>query len=395
MFLKKTKIKTGFFKPAPKTTALAIQYFLFFGVLGILLPFFNLYCYRLGFSGFQIGILSSMQTGAAVIFPLLWGALADRFDARKPIYVLCNTASAALWSLLLLTTGFYPMLVIVLFYSIFRAPVISFLEAFSMDILGSKKKSYGTVRAWGTISFIATVITVGRLTDTISIRIIVPLIFAGMLVQSLCSLALPSLKGRPREAGIAKIVRQKHVAVFLLCGFIMLVSHGAYYGFFSIHLENLGFDATFTGFAWALASVAEIVVMLFSRFIFSRFSLESVLLFSFFTASVRWVLVSFATSGLLIMFSQVLHAATYGAFHMASILYIDTYSPEGLKTVGQAINNSVSYGLGMMVGIFAAGYFYDRFGTAPLFGASAAVALAGAFILMAGIRKKPNPNKRP
>ena len=57
----------------------------------------------------------------------------------------------------------------------------------------------------------------------------------------------------------------------------MLVSHGAYYGFFSIHLENLGYGSTFIGIAWALASTAEILVMIKSDKIFDRFSLENVL----------------------------------------------------------------------------------------------------------------------
>jgi len=78
--------------------SLALQYFLYFAVLGIFLPFFNLYCYHLGFSGLQIGTLSAIQTGATVIFPLVWGALADRFAARKSIYLLCNVVSAGLWS---------------------------------------------------------------------------------------------------------------------------------------------------------------------------------------------------------------------------------------------------------------------------------------------------------
>ncbi|MCK7511327.1 MAG: MFS transporter [Desulfobacterales bacterium] len=57
----------------------------------------------------------------------------------------------------------------------------------------------------------------------------------------------------------------------------MLVSHGAYYGFFSIHLATLGYTGTFIGGAWALASAAEIVAMLYSEAIFKRFALERVL----------------------------------------------------------------------------------------------------------------------
>ncbi|HPA15188.1 MAG TPA: MFS transporter, partial [Desulfobacterales bacterium] len=69
------------------------QYFLYFGVLGIFIPYFNLYCYHLGFNGFQIGILSSIRSFALVLFPLFWGIMADRFHIRRPLYILCNFIS--------------------------------------------------------------------------------------------------------------------------------------------------------------------------------------------------------------------------------------------------------------------------------------------------------------
>jgi len=362
--------------------ALSLQYFLFFGVVGIILPFFNLYCYHLGFSGFQIGALFSVQTGATVIFPVLWGALADRFNARKPIYVLCNFTCAAAWSFFLLTTEFLPMLIITLFFGVFRAPVISFMEAFSMDILGEQKTSYGRVRAWGTISFISVVILMGRLTDIYSINIIVPLILAGIVMQSLGALIMPDVKSdKPKTTLPVSALAQKKIVVFLLGGFLMLVSHGTYYGFFSIHLENLGFGTMFIGFAWALASIAEITVMIGSNRLFARFTLEKVLIFSCFAACARWIILFFAVSPASLLCSQLLHAITYGAFHMASILYIDRVSPAGAKTIGQALNNSVTFGMGMMIGVFVNGYLFDLLGSTPLFIGSAAVAAAGGLVL--------------
>lgn len=362
--------------------ALSLQYFLFFGVLAIFMPFFTLYCYHLGFSGLQIGALSSVQTGATVVFPILWGALADRFNARKPVFVLCNLTCAVAWSFFLLTTEFIPMLVIAVFFGIFRAPVISFMEAFSMEILGGQKTSYGTIRAWGTGSFISVVILLGRLTDIYSINIIVPLILAGLLLQSLGSLMMPAVRHDRQEKRVpVSALARKKIVVFLLCAFLMLVSHGAYYGFFSIHLEKLGFGNVFVGFAWALASLAEITVMINSRRLFARFSLENVLIFSFFAASARWIVLFLAVSPTAILFSQLLHAITYGAFHMASILYIDRVSPAGAKTFGQALNNSVTFGMGLMIGIFINGYFFDLIGSAPLFIGSAVVAAAGGLVL--------------
>src|SRR5210317_1260394 len=101
------------------------QYFIYFGVLGIFLPYFNLYCYHLGFTGVQIGALSGLRSVAMVIFPLVWGIMADRLNMRRPIYILCNFISSAVWVMFLVTTEFWPMLIITAFYGMFYAPIIS------------------------------------------------------------------------------------------------------------------------------------------------------------------------------------------------------------------------------------------------------------------------------
>jgi PPP family 3-phenylpropionic acid transporter len=181
----------------------------------------------------------------------------------------------------------------------------------------------------------------------------------------------------------AKSLAQRRVLVFLFCAFLMLVSHGAYYGFFSIHLENLGYGTTFIGLAWALASTAEILVMIRSDQIFNRFSLEAVLIFSFMVAALRWFILFFAQSVPAILLSQGLHALTYGTFHMASILYIDRLAPDKAKTLGQAVNNAVTYGLGLMVGFFINGYLFEITGSFALFIISSLIALSGGLFFWA------------
>ena len=359
------------------------QYFLYFGVMGIYLPYFNLYLYHIKLSGFQIGVLSALRSVLLVLFPVLWGMLADRFQARRAIYVSCNIASAVIWSLYLCTTRFEWLVMITLGYGIFFSPIISFLEAITMDALGKEKHRYGQTRAWGSIAFIAVVISVGRVIDAYPVGIILPLILAGGLIQSVVSLGAPSVRtarrqGLSRDTG--QLISLKSI-VFLTCAFLMLLSHGAYYGFFSIHLEKLGFDKTFIGISWAVASAAEIIVMIYSGRLFKRFPLETVMVFSFSIAAMRWFLLAFVDSGPVILITQVLHAFTYGAFHMSSILYVDALSSEASKTLGQAVNNAVSYGLGLMAGFFLSGYLYETIGSHALFMTSGGVALSGGLIM--------------
>jgi PPP family 3-phenylpropionic acid transporter len=359
------------------------QYFIYFGVMGIFLPYFNLYCFNLGFSGLQIGVLSGLRSVAMVIFPLIWGLLADRLNMRRPLYILCNVVSSAVWAMFLFTVDFWPMLVITAFYGMFYAPIISFLEAVTMDVLGTAKKSYGRIRVWGSISFIVMVIVLGKIIDVYSIDIILVLILAGSMMLAVISVGIPAIKAPKQDLltpGAGSLL-VKPVIVFLFCAFLMLVSHGAYYGFFSIHLANMGYGSTFIGITWALASTAEILVMIKSDKIFNRFSLENVLFFSFMVAAVRWMILFLAHSATLILLSQILHAITYGTFHMASILYIDRLAPDKAKTLGQAVNNALTYGLGLMVGFFVNGYVYEITGSFTLFLMSSLIALAGGLLL--------------
>jgi len=368
------------------------QYFLYFGVMGVFLPFFNLYCYHLGFSGFQIGVLSGIRSVALVVFPLFWGLVADRFHARRKIYIGCNLVSTLFWALLLFRADFNTMAVIIALYGMFYAPIISFLEAFTMDALGDDKKSYGRLRAYGSISFILTVLILGKVLDLAGVGIIVTPILAGSLVQAVAAFKIPDVQIKKRvseRAGLRFFMRPR-VLVFLTCAFLMLVSHGTYYGFYSIHLETLGLDKTFIGFSWALASTAEILVMVKSDRLFARFSLEKVLVFSFVVAALRWLILFTTAAPVIILLSQVLHAVTYGTFHMASILYIDRLTPDASKTMGQAVNNAVTYGLGLVVGFLFSGILYERLGAYNLFGISSLIALAagGGFCLLYLFQRK-------
>ena len=100
----------------------------------------------------------------------------------------------------------------------------------------------------------------------------------------------------------------------------------------------------------------------------------------------RWLILYWAVSPVIIMLSQVLHAFTYGAFHMASILYVDQLSPREGKTLGQAVNNSVTYGLGLMVGFYLNGWLYTHVSVFVLFFISAWIAMAGGIVVRGWVR---------
>ena len=367
---------------------ISIQYALYFGTLGVFLPYFNLYCHHLGFSGVQIGALSSLRSVVLVIFSLAWGAVADRFQIRKPLYVLCNAISTLVWSFYFIADTFWTMLLVTAVYGVFYAPIIAFLETFSMDLLEGGKSAYGAIRVWGSIAFIVVVMTVGWALGWLPIHVILVFIFVGSTLLSLVGLKMPVAAGAVQKPSFRKSIKafiNQRILVFLICAFLMLASHGAYYGFFSIYLESLGFGSSFIGIAWALAIIAEILVMINSKRIFQYVSLEKALAIAFVIAFLRWTLLGTLHTWYAVLALQVLHAGTYAVFHMASILYMDHLSPEGAKTLGQSINNAVTYGLGLMAGFFVSGFLYEQAGASVTFMVSALLAMLGG-VIFAGYR---------
>ena len=132
--------------------------------------------------------------------------------------------------------------------------------------------------------------------------------------------------------------------------------------------------------------------MVKSNRIFSRFSLENVLFFSFLVAAVRWMILFFSESAAIMLLSQILHSVTYGTFHMASILYVDRLAPDNAKTLGQAVNNGLTYGFGLMVGFFVNGYLYETTGSFVLFLSSSLIALSAGLFFQSyqlATRKRP------
>jgi PPP family 3-phenylpropionic acid transporter len=83
-----------------------------------------------------------------------------------------------------------------------------------------------------------------------------------------------------------------------------------------------------------------------------------------------------------LLFAQVLHAATFGAFHAASIGYVHKLFRGRLQSRGQAIYGSISFGVGGAIGALASGYAWDLWGPALTFTLAAASALAGMLILL-------------
>ena len=70
---------------------------------------------------------------------------------------------------------------------------------------------------------------------------------------------------------------------------------------------------------------------------------------------------------IVLIFTQCLHAATFGVYHAVAIQYIHREFKGAHQGRGQALYSSVSFGAGLAFGTLISGYLYDSFGSMEIF----------------------------
>jgi PPP family 3-phenylpropionic acid transporter len=364
---------------------LSSLYFWFFALLGALLPYWSLYLEDRGFSYLQIATLMATIQLTKVVAPNVWGWLGDKTGQRVKLVRLGSVLGAVCFTGVLLEPGFYGLLLVMLAFTFFWNAVLPLYEVITLQSLGRDRERYGRVRLWGSVGFIASVALVGVILDYVALKwlplILMPL-FGGIIVAAF---RVPAESGntRPRrENGHLKaIVLQSTVLAFFAMNFLLQVSHGAYYTFFSIHLENLGYDKVAIGLLWSLGVLAEIGLFLVMHRLLRSSSIRMIALGALALTLLRWILIAEYTDVLaILLFAQCLHAASYGALHAISVNFIHRCFGEQHHGQGQALYSGLTFGAGGAIGAWLSGFLVEWQGTSLAFWGSA-VATAVALLI--------------
>ena len=175
------------------------------------------------------------------------------------------------------------------------------------------------------------------------------------------------------------LLNQPQVSLFFLSTFLMIAAHSALYVFYSLYLAQIGYSKTVIGLMWSLGVLAEIAFFFYQSTIFRWFGVPRLLIASCLIAVLRFLMIGFgADSLLLLLLAQLLHAATFGVHHSASVATLQRWFSGSLQARGQALYTSISYGLGGTFGGLILTWCWDRMGAQMVFVLAAMFALAGA-----------------
>ena len=338
-------------------------YFFYFASLGALVPYWSLYLKDKGFSVREISELMALILVTKIIAPNIWGWIADHTGKRMRIVRIGSLLAALIFAAIFFTTSYWWIALVMLSFSFFWNAALPQFEVTTLQHLDKQPHRYSSIRLWGSVGFIISVASLGYILQHYSISLLPISIFILMVGIMFSSFFVPERAASHLPVTHIKLkqilLRPEVLALIIVC-FLSQASHGAYYTFYTLYMEDYGYSRSLIGQLWALGVVVEVLVFLVMHRLVPAFGLRKLFLMTFILTTIRWVLIAvFADNLGIMLLAQTLHAASFGIFHAVAIQLFHKHFSGQHAGKGQAIYSSVSFGAGGVFGTYLSGILWE------------------------------------
>lgn len=360
-------------------------YFFYFASIGAFIPFWGLYLQGQGLTPAQIGELMAIVLATKIIAPNVWGWIADYSGQRMRVIRIAALLALLCFSGVLLSSGYAWLAVVMALFSFFWNAALPQFEVTTLNSLGAHTHRYARIRLWGSVGFVVAVMAVGAALEYYDIAYLpwlVVLLLGALWLTTLSvrePVAVATAGGAP---SLRSTLRDPRVLTLLSACFLLQASHGPYYAFFTLYLEQHGYARSLIGQLWGLGVLAEVAVFLIAHRLLARFGAGFLLAVAMLLTTLRWGLLALWPEIFpVLLWVQMLHAVSYGLFHAAAISLIHELFPGRLQGRGQALYTSLGFGLGGALGSLMAGYLWASYGAHSIYFMAAGLA-AGALLMI-------------
>jgi len=372
-------------------------YFFYYFFVGSFVPYWGIYLQSENFSPSSIGILLSLFQISRIVAPNFWGWLADHTGHRVKWIKLTSFLGLIGFIGVFWAKGFFWIFLVMSALSLFTSSTLPLAESLTLAHLATTDGHYSRIRLWGSIGFIVASLFLGYLIDLQGINILLWVLLITQAIIFFLSNTIPEAKEihhKKNDLSIWKIIKTPSVVALLIGCTLMVSAHGVLYNFYSIYLKEHGYSSATIGWLWAVGVICEIFIFMLMPKILRRYSLKTILLISLFLGVIRFILIGASPDQFyLLLIAQMFHAATFGSFHAASIEVIAYFFKGRNQSRGQAIYNSVAYGIGGTIGGLGGGYLIQYLGGQLGFMIAAISPLIGFIVIWYGLKLEIKGNK--
>ncbi len=372
---------------ARTTARLSLLYFFIYCPLGALCPLISQYLSSIGFSGTQVGIITSMGTATAFFAGIFWGDVYSNAKHKRMILAGMCLAAAAL---ALAGSGIKGFLLYMLVYCcmyFFQSPLHGLCDSL---VLG-KEGSFPVIRAFGAVGYAVCVFITGKLCDASGLHTLF-YVYAAAFVVSMILLFReeePETTVKKEEKiRISALLKQKEFVRLTIAAFFVMgtsVAHNTYFGFL---FRDGGGDVSGIGLAFMLMCGSEAVFMILIPGMTRRFPAEKLILFAMILSACRFGFYATGPSSGMLLATFFMQGIANGILLVELIKYVNFLVEPKYSSAAIAVFYAVASNLSVIVCNFMGGIILDAAGAGMVYAFYSLYNVAAAVLYVAfGLHK--------
>ena len=353
-----------------------LYFLLWLGGGGFLYPYITLFYKQQGLSGTEIGLLSAVGWGVALLSAPLWARWGDSVRNPRPLIQVGLLGAALLTLWLSQQQLFLWMAVLIALSSLISSAGDPLSTSQALAITNNEKSGFGSIRAWGSFGWVLMTPLCGWLIERSGLMVAfwgyALAYLLGALVLFFVVTNPPAKKAgaepQPRvDRVIAALGKDRSmVGLALALSVFWLAGYGATQ-FETIYLNQLDASTFVIGLINTVSAVIEIGGMVWADRLVRRYGSGRILGIStlIYAASKLIVIVSPSIPAFFAM--RALSGIYYSMFVVASIAYAAEGAPQGQGSTVLALYYVTLLGLTQLVAGPLGGAAFDAFGAYWLF----------------------------
>lgn len=373
--------------PSAETRLISLMYGAIFSVYGLHVPYLAVWLASRGIDPSETGWILSLPLFVRLVATPAIAMSADAAGRHSAtIFWLSIIGLGATLVLGIAPAG--PIVAVgVLVMLVSLQSTMPLIEVVALRNAGSGHANYGRQRLWGSVTFIAFTLVGGLAIAEFGGWVVQPLLVLATLLlvaaasalnlaegpkvehshltgldasnASASGLAVRSIRmAAERLHAIRPVLMRPGLVGGLIAAGVIQASHAVYYVFSALHWQSMGFSGLWIGLLWSLGVLAEIILFARSGDLVRSIGPSGLLLLGAAAALVRWTVMAFDPGPVMLIPLQLLHAFTFGATHLAAMLFIARVVPGDHAGTVQALYGTFATGIAMGLATLLAGYLY-------------------------------------
>lgn len=352
-----------------------LYYLTWLGGGGFLFPYISLFYKQQGLTGTEMGLLSTVGWGVALLIAPMWGRQADKVSNPRRLIQFGLVSAAILNLLISQQNAFIWIACIVAMNSVLSSANDPLSTSQALAITNNEKSGFGSVRVWGSVGWVLITPLCGWLIERTGLFTI----FGGSAIFSVISAVVLGFivtkplarktTGNPPALGklIQAVGRDRSMVGLALALFVYWLTNYGAAQFESIYLKELHASTFVIGLVNTTSAVIEIGAMFWADRLVRRHGAGRILGVSMLIFAAAKLIVIASPTIPAIFAMRALNGVYYSMFVIGSTAYAAEGAPEGQGSTIMALYFVTLQGLTQLVAGPLGGAAFDTFGAYWLF----------------------------